>query len=220
MTPAQEDAAILAQWFGEDCPTCQHDKERYGATPVYCHSCGTDRSHNSLLWRAIVARRLLDLPEDFYLRQEQRWADEDDEHPPEISALLDEEEDQIERLPPMPFYPPDWRDISRRICLSAGWHCEHCDEEFNPATRRALTKRNADGSPSILTVHHIDGDTRHNDWTNLVALCQACHLHVQAVWKPGGVLPAHWPQPPAWIAIRDLPYRKNGQLPLFPEENP
>lgn len=143
--------------------------------------------------------------------------DENDEL--DLAAALDNEEDAIYNNPP---YPLEW--YSGRIQLDihnrAGWKCEHCGAQFVPGNTKHPTLRNADGNPRILTVHHIDQNPANCDWTNLVALCQACHLHVQAAWKPGDVLPAHWPQPPAWIAIRDLPYRNNGQLPLFQEDTP
>lgn len=32
----------------------------------------------------------------------------------------------------------------------------------------------------VLTVHHIDGDKANCRWWNLAALCQVCHLQVQA----------------------------------------
>lgn len=37
-----------------------------------------------------------------------------------------------------------------------------------------------DGKLRILTVHHLDGDKANNRWWNLLALCQVCHLQVQA----------------------------------------
>lgn len=123
---------------------------------------------------------------------------------------------------PIPTYPLEWYSgkIQLELHNRIGWRCEHCGAQFTPGNTKHPTITNADGKPLILTVHHLDSNPAHCDWTNLLACCQRCHLHIQAVWKPGGVLPAHWPQPPGWIAIRNLPYRKNGQLPLFPEENP
>jgi len=39
------------------------------------------------------------------------------------------------------------------------------------------------GSPSIpgkiLTTHHFDGDKANDEWWNLMALCQVCHLQIQ-----------------------------------------
>jgi|GEM_PF-1728097 len=115
-------------------------------------------------------------------------------------------------------YPPEWvsGEIQSEIYERANWRCEHCGEEFHEGTTIAKTARNADGKPRILTVHHLDGNPANCDWTNLLACCQVCHLHIQAVWKPGGVLPAHWEQPPRWIAERELPYKPNGQLSLWP----
>jgi hypothetical protein len=32
----------------------------------------------------------------------------------------------------------------------------------------------------VLTVHHLDGDKANSAWWNLAALCQRCHLEIQA----------------------------------------
>jgi len=114
-------------------------------------------------------------------------------------------------------YPATWQrgDIQREIYARAGWRCEHCGAQFAPGDTRHPTITNRDGKPRILTVHHINGDPSDCRYENLVALCQRCHLHVQGVWKPGGVLPAHWPQPPAWVRERGLDYVPNGQLVLW-----
>ena len=44
------------------------------------------------------------------------------------------------------------------------------------------------GSPSvpgkILTTHHLDGDKSNDAWWNLLALCQVCHLQIQAKVDP------------------------------------
>lgn len=32
----------------------------------------------------------------------------------------------------------------------------------------------------MLTVHHLDGDKWNLEWWNLAALCQRCHLRIQA----------------------------------------
>jgi len=116
-------------------------------------------------------------------------------------------------------YPAAWHtgDIQREIYARAGWRCEHCGMLFEPGTTKAVTARNTNGQPVILTVHHLDGNPANCAWENLVAVCQRCHLHIQAVWRPGGVLPAHWPQPPEWIKARGLDYVPNGQLRLFEE---
>ena len=105
-------------------------------------------------------------------------------------------------------YPIEWHNGSiQRACYErAGWRCEVCDMEFVPGSTKAKTARNKDGKPSILTVHHLDGNPANCDHSNLLVCCQSCHLHVQGVWKPGGVLPAHWHPVPGWIIDRGLPY--------------
>lgn len=84
-------------------------------------------------------------------------------------------------------YPPDWPEIALRIKRAARWRCEHCGELHNPKAGRTLT------------VHHLDGIKRNCHWRNLVALCQVCHLHIQARWKPG----QPWLfNPPLWAVRR------------------
>jgi len=65
-------------------------------------------------------------------------------------------------------YPNDWPEIARRVKNEAGWQCIRCGHEHDPE------------SGYCLTVHHLDGDKFNVKWHNLVALCQRCHLHIQA----------------------------------------
>jgi 5-methylcytosine-specific restriction endonuclease McrA len=73
----------------------------------------------------------------------------------------------------MPFhkerYPDNWREISLHIRERANGKCEFCGaENYKP---HPIT-----GSKVILTVAHLDHDTRNNSEDNLKALCQRCHL--------------------------------------------
>lgn len=85
-------------------------------------------------------------------------------------------------------YPADWFTAVRpRILERAGNRCEWCGAENG-----AVGWRGADGQfhPGlsttpieaakliriVLTIAHLDHDTNHNDPSNLVALCQQCHL--------------------------------------------
>ena len=65
-------------------------------------------------------------------------------------------------------YPPDWKEIARRVKDEAQWRCLRCDHGHDPA------------SGYTLTVHHLDLDPSNNRWWNLAALCQRCHLQIQA----------------------------------------
>lgn len=91
-------------------------------------------------------------------------------------------------------YPASWPEIAESIKTAAGWRCEHCD---HPNDRV---------NGYVLTVHHLNGnpaDCRHE---NLVALCQRCHLSIQAKYKPGQqVLPGF--EVPAWMSERGLTLR-------------
>lgn len=87
-------------------------------------------------------------------------------------------------------YPPEWPDVAWSVKQDAGWRCARCghphewsyeripcDDRCDPARHRGGLN---DGRQRILTVHHLDGDKHNLAWWNLVALCQVCHLVIQA----------------------------------------
>lgn len=104
-------------------------------------------------------------------------------------------------------YARDWPDIADRAKAQAGHRCVRCghpdgDRMFGGA--RVLKQCTVecthlrDGKLRMLTVHHLDGDKGNNRWWNLLALCQACHLSVQARVNPEvGLLfdPRPWAMP-------------------------
>jgi 5-methylcytosine-specific restriction endonuclease McrA len=65
-------------------------------------------------------------------------------------------------------YPLDWPEIARKIKIAANWKCVRCGASDSRKGWR------------VLTVHHLDGDPANCRWWNLPALCQRCHLSVQA----------------------------------------
>lgn len=65
-------------------------------------------------------------------------------------------------------YPPDWPAIATAIKDAAGWQCVRCSHPHDVETCY------------VLTVHHLDLDKANCRWWNLAALCQRCHLSVQA----------------------------------------
>lgn len=73
----------------------------------------------------------------------------------------------------MPFdktkYPTNWEEISKYIRFERAKNkCEFCGIENYSITPR--------GTRVILTVAHLDHNTQNNDYSNLKALCQKCHL--------------------------------------------
>jgi len=64
-------------------------------------------------------------------------------------------------------YTKDWNKIANEIKEAAGWKCENCEHPNDP------------GNGYALTVHHLDANPQNNDPSNLVALCQRCHLKHQ-----------------------------------------
>lgn len=87
-------------------------------------------------------------------------------------------------------YPKDWDKISQRIKEARGFECEGCGQQGN------IVSNDVRGN-NYLTVHHKDYNPGNNDPSNLMVLCQKCHLKLQQ-----GVLPSR---------IR----LTCGQLPLF-----
>ncbi len=69
-------------------------------------------------------------------------------------------------------YPTDWPDITYFIKHLAKWHCEHCGRANIAKVHR------------VLTTHHLNLIKSDCRWTNLVALCQRCHLYVQGTYVP------------------------------------
>ena len=65
-------------------------------------------------------------------------------------------------------YPPHWSIIAQAVKDQAGWRCIRCGHAHDP------------GAGYTLTVHHLDLNPAHNPWHNLLALCQKCHLIIQA----------------------------------------
>lgn len=65
-------------------------------------------------------------------------------------------------------YPSDWPAIALAVKDAADWTCIRCRRPHSVS----------DGY--TLTVHHLDMNPWNCRWWNLVALCQRCHLQVQA----------------------------------------
>jgi len=65
-------------------------------------------------------------------------------------------------------YPPNWPEISKAVKDAAGWKCIRCNHPHDIE------------AGFMLTVHHLDMDPSNNAWWNTPALCQGCHIHIQA----------------------------------------
>jgi 5-methylcytosine-specific restriction endonuclease McrA len=87
-------------------------------------------------------------------------------------------------------YPENWDLIAARIKRQAGGCCEHCGHADHAASGHALT------------VHHLDLDKSNCADDNLVALCQRCHLHIQARFLPGQIVMGF--ARPGWMVARGL----------------
>ena len=81
-------------------------------------------------------------------------------------------------------YPENWNDIARAVKDRAGWRCVRCKHPHETPNHRAQCDKDCqheqDGKQRMLTVHHLDMNKSNcHDW-NLAALCQKCHLEIQA----------------------------------------
>lgn len=109
-------------------------------------------------------------------------------------------------------YPDNWDEIATKVKDEAGWRCVRCrhphespslrlmckpdcDFDRHPEVGKAVVTKQDNGSSwididykdapkqRVLTVHHLDGKKYNVIWWNLVALCQVCHLIIQAKIK-------------------------------------
>jgi len=73
----------------------------------------------------------------------------------------------------MPFkksdYPENWKEIAYKIKSEANWKCQKCGAEQNKF------------KGIVITVHHKDNNPMNCNKSNLIALCQKCHLYEQKV---------------------------------------
>ena len=67
-------------------------------------------------------------------------------------------------------YNPDRKQKRKEARERVGNKCIRCHSPSVPG--------------KILTVHHFNGDKANDSWWNLLALCQVCHLQVQAKVDP------------------------------------
>ena len=65
-------------------------------------------------------------------------------------------------------YPDNWKEIADRIKKMHNYKCERCGHPHQPSEGYTLT------------VHHLIPDKSLCEDFNLCALCQRCHLSIQA----------------------------------------
>jgi len=80
-------------------------------------------------------------------------------------------------MPTTKEYTSDWDKRAAEIKKAVGYRCQMCRKQcYKPKERVRTTKK-------VLTVHHINGDTKNDALVNLIALCAPCHLRVEAMNK-------------------------------------
>lgn len=94
-------------------------------------------------------------------------------------------------------YHPDWKQISKRIRERDGQKCKQCgvangaigcrDQDGNFYTEKDIDRDGVmpgavlgKAIKIVLTVAHLDHDNTNNADSNLAALCQRCHLLLDA----------------------------------------
>jgi hypothetical protein len=126
------------------------------------------------------------------------------------------------RRPPVPVrpenrdrYPADWPAISHRIRFDrAEGRCE-CDGRCGRGTHtgrcpnRHRQPAYGTGSEVILTVAHLDHTPENCDPSNLLAMCNGCHLHYDRDHHAATAR-----------ATREAAHLAAGQHPRFPLETP
>lgn len=69
-------------------------------------------------------------------------------------------------------YAPNGKETRKAARDAAGNKCIRCGHPNDLA------------SGHVLTTHHFDGNKSNDEWWNLMALCQRCHLKVQCRVDP------------------------------------
>ena len=90
-------------------------------------------------------------------------------------------------------YPADWPELSLSVRVAAGWRCVRCRHPFEEGTGHAMPcdefcdpqrcrgrRIAARLGNHNFGVHHLTGDKANRQWWNLLALCNSCHLSIQA----------------------------------------
>jgi hypothetical protein len=110
-------------------------------------------------------------------------------------------------------YPHDWKEVATAVKDEAGWRCVRCKHPHESPNKRIFCDEKCDflrhpeissmeydfeyysdldqrritftetQKQRVLTVHHLDGKKDNLRWWNLAALCQVCHLIIQAKVK-------------------------------------
>lgn len=86
-------------------------------------------------------------------------------------------------------YPANWKKIATATKEAAHWRCVRCMHphekpwkatSLDPVPCDLACRHEPNGKQRMLTTHHLDMDKANVAWWNLAALCQVCHLSVQA----------------------------------------
>jgi 5-methylcytosine-specific restriction endonuclease McrA len=70
-------------------------------------------------------------------------------------------------------YPKNWKQIREKIMARAENRCELCNAKNYELHWKT-------GSKVVLTIHHINFNPQDNRTNNLLALCQRCHIKLDA----------------------------------------
>jgi 5-methylcytosine-specific restriction endonuclease McrA len=97
-------------------------------------------------------------------------------------------------------YPDNWKEIREKILIRACNRCELCNAPNGVKVVRDRERPVKWISPGgnveasydsqfyymvkiVLTIAHLDQDTKNNEPWNLLALCQRCHLKIDLPFK-------------------------------------
>ena len=74
-------------------------------------------------------------------------------------------------------YPRNWKTIIRPAILRRAKNCCEGSPKFPDCRAKNHMPHPITGSNVVLTVAHMDHNIRNNDYSNLRALCQLCHIN-------------------------------------------
>ncbi len=94
-------------------------------------------------------------------------------------------------------YPPDWRQIRKRLLARASYQCEFCGIQnraygWRDSLGKFIRLRDGENPPAgkkiihiVLTIAHLDHDPENHQIRDerLRALCQRCHLRFDNIGR-------------------------------------
>ncbi len=73
-------------------------------------------------------------------------------------------------------YPDNWKELALIVKENSNWCCSCCGKQCYRPGEIPENLTRSEWTANILQVHHRNHDPSQNQFSNLQAVCSACHL--------------------------------------------